>query len=205
MATRSTTSCRSTSPLQPPLRPDLRTSSLTVPINTMQGLDFNFSYTIQNIGTAGSAFSNAGYMFDQMPDPTHYAGFNLINPLAINGTQNVERRATLQHRRPVGGPTHAVCGGGQLEPDRRQQPGQQRHFDQLQRDGAGQAGPDREQHHRPGCRWCRATISTSPTRSRTSPQACRRPSATPRTISTSSRTPITTWASTWSISCQPGP
>ena len=71
-----------------PLRPDLRTSSLTVPINTMQGLDFNFSYTIQNIGTAGSAFSNAGYMFDQMPDPTHYAGFNLINPLAINGTQN---------------------------------------------------------------------------------------------------------------------
>ena len=68
---------------------DLKMNNLTVASTVMQGLDFNFSYTIQNIGNATSAFSNAAYMFDQMADPMHYAGFDLINPLQAvpNGIQ----------------------------------------------------------------------------------------------------------------------
>ena len=133
----------------PPLRPDLRVSSLTVPINTMQGLDFNFSYSVQNIGTAASAFSNAAYYFDQMPDPTHHAGFDLINPLTTSAPQTSKRRATTSTPQACPGPTPLYVAADNST-GRRQQPGQQRHFDQLQRDGAGQAGPDREQHHRPG-------------------------------------------------------
>ena len=66
---------------------DLRMNNLSVAAIVMQGLDFNFSYTIQNIGTTTSDFSNAGYMFDQLPDPTHYAGFDLIGQLANLGFQ----------------------------------------------------------------------------------------------------------------------
>ena len=70
-----------------PVSPDLKMNGLAVAPIVMQGLNLNFTYVILNSGTAGSAFSNAGYMFDQMPDPTHYAGFDLINPLAVNGSQ----------------------------------------------------------------------------------------------------------------------
>ena len=68
-------------------------SSLSVAPTVMQGLDFNFSYTIQNIGTAPSAFSNAAYMFDQMPDPMHYAGFDLINQLTTVGPQSIQTQS----------------------------------------------------------------------------------------------------------------
>ena len=45
----------------------------------------------------------------------------------------------LQHGRPVGGHPHAVGGGGQLEPGRRRQPGQQLHRGELYRYGAASA------------------------------------------------------------------
>jgi subtilase family serine protease len=73
----------------PPLRPDLMMNGVGVTANTMQGLNLNFSYSIKNNGTAASAFSNAAYMVDQMPDPTHYAGFHLINQLAVAGIQTL--------------------------------------------------------------------------------------------------------------------
>jgi hypothetical protein len=133
----------------PPLRPDLRVSSLTVPINTMQGLDFNFSYSVQNIGTAASAFSNAAYYFDQMPDPTHYAGFDLINPLTTSAPQNIQTRATTSTPQACRW-ANTRCMWRRTTGTRSETATRATHFDQLQRDGAGQAGPDREQHHRPG-------------------------------------------------------
>ena len=72
---------------------DLKLNTLSVASTVMQGLDFNFSYTIQNIGTEQAAFSNAAYMFDQMPDPTHYAGFDLINQLTTSLPLNIQTQS----------------------------------------------------------------------------------------------------------------
>ena len=57
-----------------PVSPDLKLNSLSIAPTVMQGLDFDFTYVIQNVGTAASAFSNAGYMFDQMAGPDALRG-----------------------------------------------------------------------------------------------------------------------------------
>ena len=100
------------------------------------------------------------------PDPTHFVGFNLINPLAINGTQNVNvgfNTAGLS----VG--THsAVRGGGQTgtRSATATRPTNATTSISFNGYGAGQAGPDREQYHRPAVGGAGQQFQSSPTRSK---------------------------------------
>jgi len=67
---------------------DLEVASITpAATSIMKGAVLNFSYTIENDGTAGAAANWSGFMVDHQVDSTHYQGFNQTNALPVGGTQ----------------------------------------------------------------------------------------------------------------------
>lgn len=68
---------------------DLEVSSITAGASVMQGLAFNFSYVIGNIGTATAGANWAGVWIDQQPGSGNASGFNQANALSAGGTQTL--------------------------------------------------------------------------------------------------------------------
>ncbi|WP_147156900.1 CARDB domain-containing protein, partial [Reyranella soli] len=67
---------------------DLEVASITpAATSIMKGAVLNFSYTIENDGTAGAVANWSGFMVDHQVDSTHYQGFNQTNALPVGGTQ----------------------------------------------------------------------------------------------------------------------